>query len=163
MNSTALQIYSFLMREEIQFTRFCHPVYQNQVQWKQFFQKSKLDVFFPICTVFRKQHEKGFVLYLHDAQTSCPASSEYAAASEADMEQLCTILQCDRNTFSPLGILFDKVLLCEVQIDASLSMKKPWCFSPCSNASSVILLPDVFLHQFLPAASHPLCLNKATA
>ena len=33
MNADALLLYSYLMRQDIPFTRFCHPAYRDRTQW----------------------------------------------------------------------------------------------------------------------------------
>ena len=63
MNSTALQIYSFFMRTNLQFVRYCHPAYTNRNQWKSLLKKSKLEATMPVCSVI--PHESGYALYLH--------------------------------------------------------------------------------------------------
>ena len=35
MNADALLLYSYLMRQDIPFTRFCHPAYRDRTQWIQ--------------------------------------------------------------------------------------------------------------------------------
>ena len=52
MNADALLLYSYLMRQDIPFTRFCHPAYRDRTQWIQSLKKSKLEPIFPVCRVF---------------------------------------------------------------------------------------------------------------
>ena len=56
MNSTALQIYSFFMRTNLQFVRYCHPAYTNRNQWKSLLKKSKLEATMPVCSVIPAMH-----------------------------------------------------------------------------------------------------------
>ena len=35
MNADALLLYSYLMRQDIPFTRFCHPAYRDRTQWSK--------------------------------------------------------------------------------------------------------------------------------
>lgn len=67
MNSTALQIYSFFMRTNLQFVRYCHPAYTNRNQWKSLLKKSKLEATMPVCSVI--PHQSGYALYLHPEET----------------------------------------------------------------------------------------------
>ena len=39
MNADALLLYSYLMRQDIPFTRFCHPAYRDRTQWIQSLKK----------------------------------------------------------------------------------------------------------------------------
>ncbi len=94
MNSTALQIYSFFMRTNLQFVRYCHPAYTNRNQWKSLLKKSKLEATMPVCSVI--PHESGYALYLHTEETPAPSGSESLTAA------CCTLLHCLPHTLSPL-------------------------------------------------------------
>ena len=79
MNADALLLYSYLMRQDIPFTRFCHPAYRDRTQWIQSLKKSKLEPVFPVCRVFVNT-TGGFLLMLGtDAETVSPPES-YAPA-----------------------------------------------------------------------------------
>ena len=106
MNADALLLYSYLMRQDIPFTRFCHPAYRDRTQWIQSLKKSKLEPVFPVCRVFVST-TGGFLLMLGtDAETVSPPES-YAPAEPAELQQICEILHCQPHTLSPMGLLFD--------------------------------------------------------
>ena len=93
MNADALLLYSYLMRQDIPFTRFCHPAYRDRTQWIQSLKKSKLEPVFPVCRVFVST-TGGFLLMLGtDAKTVSPPES-YAPAEPAELQQICEILHC---------------------------------------------------------------------
>ncbi|MFR0951066.1 MAG: hypothetical protein ACLSFT_11400 [Ruminococcus callidus] len=95
----------------------------------------------------------GFLLMLGtDAETVSPP--EYAPAEPAELQQICEILHCQPHTLSPMGLLFDQEHLCRMQADNTLRQSKLLCFSPCSDTSSVLMTPEAFFQQFLPAFQH---------
>ena len=53
-----------------------------------------------------------------------------------------------------MGLLFDQEHLCRIQADNTLRQSKLLCFSPCSDTSSVLMTPEAFFQQFLPAFQH---------
>ena len=114
MNADALLLYSYLMRQDIPFTRFCHPAYRDRTQWIQSLKKSKLEPVFPVCRVFVST-TGGFLLMLGtDAKTVSPPES-YAPVEPAELQQICEILHCQPHTLSPMGLLFDQEHLCRMQ------------------------------------------------
>lgn len=147
MNSTALQIYSFLMRMDIQFIRYCHAAYQTRTQWLALLKKSKLEATVPVCSAIPQK--TGYALYLHTEETTTPVISEDMTTA------CCTLLHCLPYTLSPLGLLFDTQKSCPLYVEPALYEKNNWCFSPCSNVSSVLITQKIFLEQFLPAIQHP--------
>lgn len=153
MNADALLLYSYLMRQDIPFTRFCHPAYRDRTQWIQSLKKSKLEPVFPVCRAFVNT-TGGFLLTLGtDAETVSPPES-YAPAEPAELQQICEILHCQPHTLSPMGLLFDQEHLCRMQADNTLRQSKLLCFSPCSDTSSVLMTPEACFQQFLPAFQH---------
>ena len=86
MNADALLLYSYLMRQDIPFTRFCHPAYRDRTQWIQSLKKSKLEPVFPVCRVFVST-TGGFLLMLGTAvrpRAPLPdAGRQHIAAIEA--------------------------------------------------------------------------------
>lgn len=58
MNADALLLYSYLMRQDIPFTRFCHPAYRDRTQWIQSLKKSKLEPVFSGVQSFRQHHRR---------------------------------------------------------------------------------------------------------
>ena len=136
MNSTALQIYSFFMRTNLQFVRYCHPAYTNRNQWKSLLKKSKLEATMPVCSVI--PHESGYALYLHPEETPAPSGSESLTAA------CCT------------GLLFDAQNQCPLYVHPDFQSVSHWWFSPCSDVSSVFLSQAAFLEQFLPQIHHPI-------
>ena len=148
MNSTALQIYSFFMRTNLQFVRYCHPAYTNRNQWKSLLKKSKLEATMPVCSVI--PHESGYALYLHPEETPAPSGSESLTAA------CCTLLHCLPHTLSPLGLLFDVQNQCPLYLHPDFQSISHWWFSPCSDVSSVFLSQAAFLEQFLPQIHHPI-------
>lgn len=160
MNSMALQIYSFFMRNEIEFTRYYHPMYVNRTQWKSVLKKSKLEAVLPVYDVFYQKHTGLYFLSMCSEDIASPSGAvspsndnALVSATNEEMEEFCKITHCQMHTLSPLGLLFDHHHQCRLQIDSTLYDAKTWCLSPCSDESSVIISPDVFQHQFLPALS----------
>lgn len=153
MNPAALQIYSFMMQKDIQFIRYCHPAYQNRIQWKQVMKKSKLETDFPAYAIFLKQDNKQLILYLYKENTPFPLPEGLIPATDPEIKALCKALHCEPHTLSPLGVLFDRNKICHVVVDNKLCTAKTWCLSPCSDVSSVLITPDALLHQFLPATA----------
>ena len=129
MNSTALQIYSFFMRTNLQFVRYCHPAYTNRNQWKSLLKKSKLEATMPVCSVI--PHESGYALYLHPEETPAPSGSESLTAA------CCTLLHCLPHTLSPLGLLFDTQNQCPLYVhpDFQSVLALFGCFQRFSVAS----------------------------
>ncbi|MFQ9855785.1 MAG: hypothetical protein ACLRYD_04295 [Ruminococcus callidus] len=106
-----------------------------------------------MCRVFVSTTD-GFLLMLGtDAETVSPPES-YAPAEPAELQQICEILHCQPHTLSPMGLLFDQEHLCRMQADNTLRQSKLLCFSPCSDTSSVLMTPEAFFQQFLPAFQH---------
>ena len=93
MNADALLLYSYLMRQDIPFTRFCHPAYRDRTQWIQSLKKSKLEPVFPVCRVFVSTTGSFLLMLGTDAETVSPPES-YAPAEPAELQQICEILHC---------------------------------------------------------------------
>lgn len=159
MNADALLLYSYLMRQDIPFTRFCHPAYRDRTQWIQSLKKSKLEPFFPMCRVFVNTTGDFLLTLGTDAETVPPLES-YVPAEPAELQQICEILHCQPHTLSPMGLLFDQEHLCRMQADNTLQQSKLLCFSPCSDTSSVLMTPEAFFQQFLPAFQREPILRK---
>ena len=75
MNADALLLYSYLMRQDIPFTRFCHPAYRDRTQWIQSLKKSKLEPVFPVCRVFVSTTGSFLLMLGTDAETVSPTES----------------------------------------------------------------------------------------
>lgn len=151
MNTAALQIYSFLMRNEIEFIRYYHPAYTDRFQWKAVMKKSRLETVIPVCRVFRQKHTGLYLLSMKTEDTGFPVEDvTLVPATDVEIDAICSILHCQTHTLSPLGFIFDQEHQCRLRIDKTLYHAKAWCLSPCSDESSALLSPDTFLHQFLP-------------
>lgn len=146
MNSTALQIYSFLMRMDIQFIRYCHAAYQTRTQWLALLKKSKLEATVPVCSVIPQKN--GYALYLRTEETtgtSCFRRYDHCLLYATTLSATYAF---------PCGAVFDTQKSCPLYVEPALYEKNNWCFSPCSNVSSVLITQKVFLEQFLPAIEH---------
>ena len=75
MNADALLLYSYLMRQDIPFTRFCHPAYRDRTQWIQSLKKSKLEPVFPVCRVYANTTAGSLLMLRNDAKTVPPPVS----------------------------------------------------------------------------------------
>jgi len=157
MNAQALEIYSYLMREEIQFIRYCHTGYRDDLEWENIMKKSKQEVTIPCVAVYHRKKDDIFFLYLHCKEKQLPVTldgwqllqSEKSNA-EAALKRVTHILQCDLHTISPLGLLFDRTKQCLFAIDSAIETEKMLCLSPCSNQSSVLIKPEILLKKFQP-------------
>ena len=64
MNPAALEIYSFLMAQNLEFSRICHPAYHTRAQWKQALKKSRTQAVCPVSVVCQEKESGKTVLFL---------------------------------------------------------------------------------------------------
>lgn len=155
MNPAALEIYSFLMAQNLEFSRICHPAYHTRAQWKQALKKSRTQAVCPVSVVCQEKESSKTVLFLAaeslEAQVCSPPTGLLPAGA-AETAALCQRLRCLPHTLSPLALLFDAPPYCGILVQPELYREKLWCLSPCSEESSVLIPPETLLRQFLPAA-----------
>ncbi len=156
MNTYALLIYSFLMREEIQFIRYCHDAYSDYATWEAMLKKSKKDVAIPQVTAYVQESSEIFLLYLHITEKAPSFKKEgwEPLSAGSGHDRLIQLLRCQTHTISPLGLYFDTKQQCRLYIDTKICQEKMLCLSPCSDCSSVLITPTALLEEFLPATGH---------
>lgn len=161
MTQNALDIYSFLMKNNIEFARYCHKEYKSPQEWKKIISKLNDNIKIPVIKYYYNNQNDSFSIFITLEETpdlffSDEFNSKYSSIDD-DNEQtkLLEVLSCTHEELSPLAIAFDNQKNCSVFTDKyTISEKNILCFSPCSKVSSVIMKTDEFFCNYLDKANH---------
>lgn len=148
MNQNSLAIYSFLMANDLEFSRVCHDEYHDRNQWKQLLKKIRTEVCYPQCMLYQEISGSRFLLMLTPENAPSEGPEGWTAVTESQRQELCSRLRC--RELSPLALFFDTEHQFVVKADPELCKERLWWLSPCSEQSSVLMTPEAVLHQFLP-------------
>ena len=80
MNNKELELYSFLMRESIEFVRYCHHPYKKRIEFEQLIHKSRHKTSVPKVKVSRIKNSTEFMICIYE--TVLPDSVETLKATE---------------------------------------------------------------------------------
>ena len=161
MDIISLNIYSFLMKEDIEFIRFCHKTYKNKEKWIDIIKKWNSEVIIPYVNYYYDTKENTYAIYISKEINTYnffrnPTDTMFKKIdNESEQTKLAEIFKCPVEKISPLALISDKEKSCCVYTDNKTFLGNDMlCFSPCSDTSSVILSTSSFFNDFLPKSKH---------
>lgn len=151
MNNKELELYSFLMRESIEFVRYCHHPYKKRIEFEQLIHKSRHKTSVPKVKVYHIKNSTEFMICIYE--TVLPDSVETEDIPDNEKNPY-SLIACTPETVTPLGLVFDTDHRFQVYIEHRLCNEKYLIFPACSETSSAVLSPKVFTENFLYKTGH---------
>lgn len=161
MNAVSLNIYSFLMKENIEFIRYCHKAYKSREKWIDIIKKWNNEIIISDINYYYNTQKNTYAIYI-SKQINTDAFFRNASIhiykpidDKNEQTKLAEILKCSDKEISPLALISDEQKKCCIYTDNETFLGNDMlCFSPCSNTSSVILSTSDFFNVFLIKSKH---------
>lgn len=156
MNERLLQIYSFLMRHSVPFSRYCHAPCTTDEEWKAALKKMNIPCAL-VHTSLLSLPDGSVLFFLQElSENQDAAESPVLRGTEPfslfHTEKILRSLCCDEHTLSPLSLVLGFQKSFAVAVSSVLRKSEYLCFPCGDNSESIIMRAADFLEHFAPAA-----------